>query len=159
MKYWEYRSLTWLEILERIENPKDKYDYVTALRGCDVENYCLKSLFTCFLRGTSKSPYPIIGKFESYIVSKDAEIRATELEEIVKDSREDSKLSNAYLHCLRHIYASLYVIETHLNVTVARLLKEIATELILSIDGIKQFDKSKIIKLLRKIKEIILKGD
>jgi len=159
MEYREYKSLTWLEILERIEIPKDKYDYVTALRGCDIDNYCLKSLFTCFLRGKSVTPYANIDRFESYIISKDAEIRATELEEIVKDGRKDPKLSNAYLHCLRHIYASLYVIETHLNVTVARLLKEIATELILSIDEIKPFDKSKIIKLLRKIKEIILKGD
>jgi len=79
LSYKQYRKLSPEAIVNRIKirYPVEKrniiwWDYITALRGPDVDNEPLKKLFTCFLRGsfglyTKQCNYFGIFFFESFV--------------------------------------------------------------------------------------------
>lgn len=154
--YSRYRRMTWLDILNKIEDEKDKWYYVTALRGCDISCVAIKKLFTGFIRGARKEyfagfhiGYIDIRNFESYILNEH------EYEIAYKLIEEAKELRNSFVlyHYMQHIIDALDVINRYLEEYVSRRLMDIAVILYKQ-----EWDRVKeIAKLLNDIREYVLK--
>ena len=150
--YSRYRRMTWLDILNKIEDEKDKWCYVTALRGCDISCVAIKKLFTGFLRGKCKAciyTYIDIDDFEDLILRCRVDCTAKQLIEKAKELDKYSVLT----HYMQHIIDALDVINRYLEEYVSRRLMDIAVILYKQ-----EWDRVKeIARLLNDIREYILK--
>ena len=150
--YRRYRQMSWLEILEKIEDKEDKWVYVTALRGCDANATAIKQLFTAFIRGKCKNKpnvYVDVQDFEDLILGTPVDLLAKYL------IREATELNErgVLFHCLDHIYNALDVINKYVEEYISCRLKDIALILMRPYEH----DTEKITRLLKAIKEYMLK--
>jgi len=150
--YSRYRQMSWLDILSKIEDDRDKWFYVTALRGCDVYVRTIKTLFTGFLRGRcviGRCMYTDIEDFEELIIEGKLSSIAHELIEEAKDLEKHSML----IHYMDHVIDALEVINKYLEEYVSRRLQSIAVILFKQ-----EWDRvNDIVKLLEEIREYILR--
>jgi len=146
--YSRYRQMSWLDILSKIEDDRDKWFYVTALRGCDISATIIKVLFTGFIRGNCRANIDI-NTFEVYILDGDLHSIADKLIEEAKDLVNNSAL----IHYMDHVINALEVINKYLEEYVSRRLQSIAVILFRQ-----EWDRvNDIVKLLEEIREYILR--
>ena len=149
--YSKYRQMSCLDILGRIESTEDRWIYMTALRGCDVNVPYMKRLFTAFIRGLCTNEiykYEDIRSFESLITDYPVEHVARELIEEATLLKE----KGALYHYLCHTTDALKVIKRWIEEYVSSRLIKIASILI----DVKLHNMSDVIELLAEIKGYVV---
>jgi len=154
--YRRYRQMSWLEILEKIEDDVDKWIYVTALRGCDVSATITKVLFAGFLRGrcaVGRFMYNSIEDFEELIM----EWKLNDIAHKLVEEAKDLVNNTALVHYMDHVINALEVINKYLEKYVSRRLQSIAV-ILLRQEWLRSSDiVNDIVKLLEEIREYVLR--
>jgi len=156
--YKRFREMSWMDILEKLEDPRLKWDYITALRACDYMSNTTKILFNCFIRGRNKwihTGYRDIRNFEELVLSK-------ELEEIADNlimECKDMKKYGVFDHYMDHIRLALIAIYDYLEEYISYRLLSIAGLLRKIVDSKNKAEteqyRNEIIQLLKEIRDYV----
>jgi len=145
MKLSEWEKLDWKEILKRFEFEHDRWSYVTALRGQDIQdkigNDFLKSIFTGFIR--ARNPAVSINDFKDTLTVCSAE-------EIVDALFKQEVIPHWKCHMIDALVSIKYNFSGEVS-WIADLLKTLLC-------AISHHERQEAIKIINELKEIVKKS-